>query len=77
MMTQVYPFSEPRLGAPFFSATLSNTGLVSWARALPRQGGLVVEVLGLLVPYCSLVTRLEWPMSDLPGGEGDELTWLF
>ena len=58
MMTQVYPFSEPRLGAPFFLATLSDTGLVSWGSRPARQGGLVVEVLDLLVPYCPLVTRL-------------------
>ena len=58
MMTQVYPFSEPRLGAPFFSATLSDTGLVSWGLRPVRQGGLVVEVLGLLVLHYSSVTRL-------------------
>jgi hypothetical protein len=36
-----------------------------------------VEVLGLLAPDCFVVARLGSLLSDLPGGEGDELIWLF
>jgi hypothetical protein len=76
MMTQVYPFSEPQQEHPSFRPPSLIPDL-SPRLTLSRQGGLVVEVLGLLAPDCFVVARLGSLLSDLPGGEGDELIWLF
>ena len=77
MMTQVYPFSEPLFGALFFRPPSlipdSSPGFRAFEMGRIGCGGSWLAC----ARAASVVTRLGRLMSNLRGGEGDELTWLF